>query len=100
MKNKHGITLIELTTVIAIVITLSAISIVGINVLGNSLINECSKGVINGLLNSARATAITRQTYIGIRFQKRDNTQYAIFITLFLIYVSGTIIQMFDDFSS
>ena len=81
MKNKHGITLIELTVVIAIIITLSAIGLVGVKTLENSFINTCSKGVINGLLNSARTTAIARQTYTGIRFQKQDDTQYAIFIT-------------------
>jgi len=80
MKNKHGLTLIELTVVIAVIITLSAIGLVSVKTLQNSFTNTCTKGVINGLLNSARATAIARQTYIGIRFQKRDNIQYAIFI--------------------
>ena len=80
MKNKSGFTLIELAAAIGIVAIIVALSIVGIKTLQNSFANKCSPTIINGLLSSARTTAAARQTYTGIRFQKRDNIQYAILI--------------------
>ena len=79
-KNKYGLTLIELITVIAIIAILSTIGAIGVKMLQSSFVNNCSKAVINSLLNSARGIAATKQAYMGIRFQKQDNIQYAIFI--------------------
>jgi type II secretory pathway pseudopilin PulG len=85
-----GLTLVEMTVVIAIAALMVALTIPAANMLLNSFESESgAKSIISAALSSARAIAAKEQRYAGIRFQKRYDpnvpdqlnvSQYIIFI--------------------
>ncbi|MGD1041826.1 MAG: prepilin-type N-terminal cleavage/methylation domain-containing protein [Sedimentisphaerales bacterium] len=93
MRNKRkqlGLTLVEMTVVIAIAALMVGLTIPAANMLLNSFESESgAKSIISSALASARAIAAKEQRYAGIRFQKRYDpnnpdplncSQYIIFI--------------------
>lgn len=78
--KKHGFTLVELLTVISLVALLAAISVVAIKAGQGSFESSISHVAINALLASARAMAEQHQQYTGVRFQRSDGKQYAVFV--------------------
>ena len=87
-RKQSGLTLVEMTVVIAIAALMVALTIPAANMLLNSFESESgAKSIISAALSSARAIAAKEQRYAGIRFQKRYNpndpvgaSQYIIFI--------------------
>lgn len=89
MKTKSrqsGLTLVEMTTVVAIVALLTAFALPVIRTFFDSLGSAGSvKGMISAALASARAIAAKDQRYAGVRFQKAyheddQDSQYMILI--------------------
>jgi type II secretory pathway pseudopilin PulG len=77
---KRGITLIELTIVLGIIVLLAGLSLPAIRAFNDS-VTSGSINTINVALNTAREIARSTQTYTGVRFQRsNDDVQYAIFI--------------------
>ena len=85
MKTKprqSGLTLVEMTTVIAIVALLTAFAIPVMRTFFDSLGSAGNvKGMISAALASARAIAAKEQKYAGVRFQRDlEGHQYMVFI--------------------
>lgn len=85
MKTKpgqSGLTLVEMTTVIAIVALFTAFAIPAMRTFFDSLGSAGSvKGMISGALASARAIAAKEQRYVGVRFQRDlEGHQYMVFV--------------------
>jgi prepilin-type N-terminal cleavage/methylation domain-containing protein len=81
-SRQSGLTLVEMTTVIAIVALLTAFAIPAVRTLFNSLGSAGSvKGMISAALASARAIAAKEQRYVGVRFQQDlEGHQYMVFV--------------------
>jgi len=89
-RRARGLTLAEMTVVIAIAALMVALTLPAANMLFNSFESESgAKSMISAALASARAIAAKEQHYAGIRFQKRydpnspdplNASQYIIFI--------------------
>ena len=83
---KKGLTLMEMTVVIAAVALLTVFGLPAIRTFTNSFESQGSaKPMISAALSSARAIAAKEQHYAGIRFQNRyqgdnDGCQYMVFI--------------------
>jgi hypothetical protein len=74
LRTKHGLTLTEMTVVIASIVLLAAIGLPAIRVFIHSFESESgTKSMISAALASARAMAAKKQQYVGIRFQKEYN---------------------------
>ncbi|MCK5226003.1 MAG: hypothetical protein KAQ89_04740 [Planctomycetes bacterium] len=89
LRTHSGLTLMEMTVVIATIAVLGALGLPAMRTLLDSLESQGSaKTLINGALASARAIAAKEQRYAGVRFQKiydpnnslEDTSQYIIFI--------------------
>ena len=89
LRTHSGLTLMEMTVVIATIAVLGALGLPAMRTLLDSLESQGSaKTIINGALASARAIAAKEQRYAGVRFQKiydpnnslKDTSQYMIFI--------------------
>jgi len=88
LKTKRGVTLMEMTVVIAAVAILTTLSMPAVRTFFDSLGSAGStKAMIGAALSAARATAIKEHRYAGIRFQKAycpqgplEAPQYMIFI--------------------
>jgi len=84
LRTKHGLTLTEMTLVIASIALLVAIGLPAIRAFFNSFETESSaKSAISSALASARAMAAEKQQYgyVGIRFQQDlAGSQYMVFI--------------------
>ncbi|MGA2324239.1 MAG: prepilin-type N-terminal cleavage/methylation domain-containing protein [Sedimentisphaerales bacterium] len=93
MRNKRrqaGVTLVEMTVVVAIAALMVGLTIPAANMLLNSFESESgAKSIVSSALASARAIAAKEQRYAGIRFQKRydpnnsdplNESQYIVFI--------------------
>ena len=95
-RRTTGLTLIEMTLVIATVALMVGFAVPAVRVLVHSF--QSGTGItsmVNAALSSARAMAVSRQRYVGVRFQKActstdptdplkglmDAPQYMIFIT-------------------
>jgi len=80
--RQSGLTLVEMTTVVAIVALLTAFAIPAVRTLFNSLGSAGNvKGMISGAMASARAIAAKEQRYVGIRFQQDlEGHQYMVFV--------------------
>ncbi len=66
-----GLTLIEMTLVIGTMALLVGLSVPAVRSLTHSFQSEGAvKSMIDAALSSARAMAMTRQRYVGVRFQK------------------------------
>lgn len=87
-RKQSGITLMEMTVVIAAVALLAVFGLPAIRALFNSLESKGpAEAMIDAALSSARAIALREQHYAGIRFQKAydskgplEAAQYMIFI--------------------
>lgn len=94
-RRTFGLTLIESTLVVATIALLMGLAVPAVRVLVRSFQSEGGVGsMVNAAMSSARAMAVSRQTYVGIRFQKMcvsddpadplkglmDAPQYMIFI--------------------
>jgi len=88
-RSRRGVTLTEMTIVVAIAALMVGLTIPAANMLLNSFESESgAKSIISSALASARAIAAKEQRYTGIRFQKRydpnnsiiDTSQYMTFI--------------------
>ncbi len=65
-----GLTLIEMTLVVATIALLVGFGVPAVRALVNSFHSESGvRSVVNAALSSARAMAVQRQSYVGIRFQ-------------------------------
>lgn len=65
-----GLTLIEMTLVVATIALLIGFGMPAVRALVNSFHSESGvRSVINAALSSARAMAVQRQSYVGVRFQ-------------------------------
>jgi len=80
--RQSGLTLVEMTTVVAIVALLTAFAIPAVRTLFNSLGSAGNvKGMISAAMASARAVAAKEQKYVGVRFQKDlEGHQYMVFV--------------------
>jgi type II secretory pathway pseudopilin PulG len=66
-----GLTLIEMTLVVATIALLAGLALPAIRVMIDSFQSEGgTKSIIQAALNSARVMAMTHQRYVGVRFQK------------------------------
>jgi hypothetical protein len=66
-----GLTLIEMTLVIGTIVLLVGFAVPAVRSLTHSFQSEGAvKSMIDAALSSARAMAMTRQRYVGVRFQK------------------------------
>jgi len=79
MRNRPhralGLTLIEMTLVIATMALLVGFALPAVRSLVHSFQSEGAvKSMIDAALSSARAMAMSRQTYVGVRFQKQYST--------------------------
>lgn len=87
MPGRAGLTVIELLVVIGIIAAVVAISLPAINAMQKSFDSTGAEGMISAALSTARTLAISRQQYVGVRFQTSydpndvlDEEQYMIFI--------------------
>ncbi|MBN1505357.1 MAG: hypothetical protein JW955_00845 [Sedimentisphaerales bacterium] len=70
-RRTTGLTLIEMTLVVATIALLMGLALPAVRAMINSFQSEGgTKSIIHAALTSARAMAVTRQRYIGLRFQK------------------------------
>jgi len=94
-RKTTGLTLVEMTLVIATIAIMAGLAVPAMRALVRSFQSEGGAiSMINAALNSARTMAVSRQRYVGIRFQKlctstdpadplkglMDAPQYMIFI--------------------
>lgn len=80
--RQSGLTLVEMTTVVAIVALLTVFAIPVMRTFFNSLGSAGNvKGMISAALASARAIAAKEQRYVGVRFQQDlEGHQYMVFV--------------------
>jgi prepilin-type N-terminal cleavage/methylation domain-containing protein len=70
IKNKQsGLTLVELLVVLGIIAAVIAISLPAINTMQKSFDSTGAEGMISAALSTARTLAISKQQYVGVRFQ-------------------------------
>jgi len=94
-RKTTGLTLVEMTLVIATIAIMAGLAVPAMRALVRSFQTEGGAvSMINAALNSARTMAVSRQRYVGVRFQKlctsndpsdplkglMDAPQYMIFI--------------------
>ena len=81
-SRQSGITLTEMTVVIAVVALLGSLGLPAVRMLFNSFESQSGgRAVISAALSTARAIAAKEQRYVGVRFQKDlDGNQYMVFI--------------------
>jgi prepilin-type N-terminal cleavage/methylation domain-containing protein len=87
-RKQSGMTLMEITVVVAIVALLAVFGLPAIRAFVNSLESKGpTEAMINAALSSARAIAVKEQRYAGIRFQQAydprgplEAPQYMVFI--------------------
>ncbi|MFA6175201.1 MAG: prepilin-type N-terminal cleavage/methylation domain-containing protein [Phycisphaerae bacterium] len=87
MPDKSGLTVVELLVVIGIIAVVVAISLPAFNAMQKSFDSTGAEGMISAALSTARTLAISRQQYVGVRFQTSydpadvlDEEQYMIFV--------------------
>lgn len=69
-RKKLGVTLIEMTLVLGTIVLLIGFGIPAVRALVNSFHSESGvASLVNAALSSARAMAVQRQSYVGVRFQ-------------------------------
>ena len=74
IQTKSGLTLTEMTVVVASIVLLAAIGVPAIRAFFRSFETEAgTKNMISAAFASARAMAAAKQQYVGIRFQKAYN---------------------------
>jgi type II secretory pathway pseudopilin PulG len=87
-SGQAGLTLAEMTVVIAIAALMVALTIPAANMLLNSFESESgAKSMISAALASARAIAAKEQHYAGIRFQKRYDPNNPVGASQYIIFI-------------
>lgn len=87
-KTESGLTLMEMTIVIATIILLVGLGIPAVRALFNSFENQSgTESMISAALASARAIAAQHQRYAGIRFQKAGQGQDFIEAPQYMIFI-------------
>ena len=87
-KLQYGLTLTELLTVIAIIVVLAVVSMPAMNAIFSSMGSSGSaEAMINAALSNARATAMSRQRYVGVRFQKIYDSRGPLYADQYMIFV-------------
>ena len=90
-RKQSGITLMEMTVVVAIVALLAAFGLPAIRTFVNSLESKGpAEAMINAALSSARAIALKEQRYAGIRFQcayEPNNPKGALASPQYMIFI-------------
>lgn len=81
-SRQSGITLTEMTVVIAVVALLGSLGLPAVRMLFDSFESQSGgRAVISAALATARAIAAKEQRYVGVRFQQDlDGRQYMVFI--------------------
>lgn len=83
-----GVTLTEMTVVVAVVALLTAFSMPAVRAFFNSLATQGNaKAMISAALSSARAIAAKEQRYAGIRFQIAYNPQGLLRANQYMIFI-------------
>lgn len=83
-----GLTLIEMTLVIATIALLVGFGVPAVRALVNSFHSESGvRSVINAALSSARAMAVQRQSYVGVRFQMAANPDDVLSASQYLVFI-------------
>jgi len=86
--RRKGLTLTEVLTTIVIIVILTVVALPAINAFFDSMSSSGSAEVmINAALSNARAMAISRQRYVGVRFQKIYNQRGPLFADQYMIFV-------------
>ena len=86
-KRKSGLTVVELLVVIGIIAVVVAISLPAFNAMQKSFDSTGAEGMISAALSTARTLAISRQQYVGVRFQKEYSTQSILDTDQYMIFV-------------
>ncbi len=87
-SGRPGITLSEMTVVVAIAALLVALTLPAAKMLINSFESESgTKAMISSALASARAIAAKEQRYAGIRFQKAGDPNNALNAPQYMIFI-------------
>ena len=88
LRIKSGLTLMEMTVVIATIVLLVSLGLPAVRALFNSFESRSSAtSMISAALASARAIAAKNQRYAGIRFQKVSQTQNLLEAPQYMIFV-------------
>lgn len=108
-RRTVGLTLIEMTLVVATIALLMGLALPAVQTLIDSFQSEGgTKSIIQAALNSARTMAVTHQRYVGVRFQKAcrsndpldplkgllDAPQYMVFI----VHEEPKVLNLADGF--
>ena len=86
-KKKSGLTVVELLVVIGIIAVVVAISLPAFNAMQKSFDSTGAEGMISAALSTARTLAISRQQYVGVRFQKEYSTKSILDTDQYMIFV-------------
>jgi len=86
--KKFGLTLMEMTVVIATIVLLVSLALPAVRALVNSFESQSSTtSMISAALASARALAAKNQRYAGIRFQKTSQNQELLEAAQYMIFI-------------
>jgi len=86
--KQSGLTLTEVLTTIVIIVILTVVALPAINSFFDSMSSSGSAEVmINAALSNARAMAISRQRYVGVRFQKIYDARGPLYADQYMIFV-------------
>lgn len=87
-KTESGLTLMEMTVVIATIALLVSLGLPAVRALFNSFKSQSSaQSMISAALASARAIAAKNQRYAGIRFQKADYPEDSLEASQYMIFI-------------
>ncbi len=87
-KTKSGLTLTEMTVVIAVIVLLVSLGLPAVRAFFNSFESGSSAmSTISAALASARAIAAKNQRYAGIRFQNTCRTQNLLEASQYMIFI-------------
>lgn len=87
-RKQSGITLMEMTVVVAAVALLAVFGLPAIRAFINSLESKGpTEAMINAALSSARSTAIKERHYAGVRFQKAYNPKGPLEASQYMILI-------------
>jgi prepilin-type N-terminal cleavage/methylation domain-containing protein len=88
IKQARGLTLIEITVVLAIIAILTAVVIPAVRALSGSFGSAgAAKTMVEAALSSARAIAMREQHYAGVRFQKAYHPEGPLHASQYMILV-------------
>ncbi len=87
-RKQSGITLMEMTVVVAVVALLTVLGLPAISAFFDSLASSGpTKAMISAALSSARAIAVKERHYAGIRFQKAYEPNNALEAPQYMVFI-------------